>query len=54
MRRTQRSCRELGVGVTNTRYDGQIHGFFTMVGMMPAADKAQAESIEHLKKAFAT
>jgi acetyl esterase len=44
--------RELGVPVTNTRYDGQIHGFFTMVGVMPAADQAQAESIKHLKTAF--
>ena len=40
--------------MTNTRYDGQIHGFFTMVGMMPAADKAQAESITLLKDAFAS
>jgi acetyl esterase/lipase len=45
--------RGLGVAVTNTRYDGQIHGFFTMVGMMPAAEQAQAESIALLKAAFA-
>ena len=44
----------LGVAVTNTRYDGQIHGFFTMVGMMPAAEQAQAESIALLKTAFAS
>ncbi len=46
--------RDLGVAVTNTRYDGQIHGFFTMVGMMPAADEAQAESITLLKGVFAS
>ncbi len=46
--------REVGVSVTNTRYDGQIHGFFTMVGVMPAADQAQAESISLLKKAFSS
>jgi len=46
--------RSLGVPVTNTRYDGQIHGFFTMVGMMPAADAAQAESIELLKGVFSS
>jgi acetyl esterase len=45
--------RELGVAVTNTRYDGQIHGFYSMTGMIPAADQAQAESIRLLKKAFA-
>ncbi len=46
--------RGLGVAVTNTRYDGQIHGFYTMVGMMPAADAAQAESITLLKGVFAS
>ncbi len=46
--------RGLGVAVTNTRYDGQIHGFYTMVGMMPAADEAQAESITLLKGVFAS
>jgi acetyl esterase len=46
--------RDLGVAVTNTRYDGQIHGFFTMVGVLPAAERAQAESIELLKGVFAS
>ncbi|HTN80747.1 MAG TPA: alpha/beta hydrolase [Acidimicrobiales bacterium] len=44
--------RSLGVPTTNTRYDGQIHGFFSMVGMMPAAEAAQSESITLLKQAF--
>jgi acetyl esterase len=46
--------RSVGVATTNTRYDGQIHGFYTMVGMMPAAEAAQAESITLLKGAFGT
>ncbi len=46
--------RSLGVAVTNTRYDGQIHGFYTMVGMLPAAEQAQAESISLLKGVFGT
>ncbi|HMK12537.1 MAG TPA: alpha/beta hydrolase [Acidimicrobiales bacterium] len=44
--------RGLGVATTNTRYDGQIHGFFSMVGLMAAAEAAQAESIDLLRAAF--
>ena len=45
--------RSLGVAATNTRYDGQVHGFFEWVGTGQAAEEAQAESITLLKAAFA-
>jgi acetyl esterase len=33
-----------GVPTEHRRFDGMIHGFFTMVGMMDAADEAQEEA----------
>jgi len=42
-----------GVPVTHTRYDGQIHGFWTMVAVMPAASKAADEAGQALRDAFA-
>jgi len=41
-----------GVPVTHTRYDGQIHAFFTLVAAMPASAKAIDEAAAALKKAF--
>jgi len=42
-----------GVSVSHTRFDGQIHGFWTMLAVMPAATKAADEAAEALRKAFA-
>ncbi len=42
-----------GVSVSHTRYDGQIHGFWTMLAVMPAATKAADEAADALRKAFA-
>jgi acetyl esterase len=43
---------EAGVAVSTTRYDGQIHAFFTLAAILPAADPAQAEAIAALRAAF--
>jgi acetyl esterase len=43
---------EAGVAVSTTRYDGQIHAFFTLAAVLPAADPAQAEAIAALRAAF--
>ncbi len=48
-----RKLREAGVPVTVTRYDGMIHGFFTMADILPAGKRAMAEACEALKRAFA-
>jgi acetyl esterase len=42
-----------GVPVSHTRYDGQIHGFWTMLAVMPAAGTAADEASAALRKAFA-
>ncbi len=44
--------RDAGVKVTGTRYDGQIHGFFSMAAMMPAAAEALEEAAAVLRDAF--
>ena len=41
-----------GVPVTHTRYDGQIHAFWTMLAVMPAASKAADEAAAALREAF--
>jgi acetyl esterase len=41
-----------GVAVSHTRYDGQIHGFWTMLAVMPAATTAADEASAALRKAF--
>jgi acetyl esterase len=41
-----------GVPVTHTRYDGQIHAFWTMLAVMPAAWKAADEAAQALREAF--
>ena len=43
---------EAGVATTVTRYDGQIHAFFALPDMLPAAIPAQAEAIAALRAAF--
>ena len=45
--------KEAGVSVSHKRYDGQIHAFFQMGGVFPAAADAIQDAANHLKKAFA-
>ena len=45
--------REAGVPTTLSRYDGTIHGFFSMTALLDLAKKAVAEASAALKKAFA-
>jgi acetyl esterase len=47
-----RKLQEAGVPVTVHRYNGQIHAFFGMSGLMPAADEAVAEAAAALRAAF--
>ena len=42
-----------GVAVTYSCYDGMIHGFFMMGGVMDAANRAVAEAAGALARAFA-
>jgi acetyl esterase len=42
-----------GVPVTCSRYAGQIHGFFSMYALAPAARVATAEAVRTLRRAFA-
>ncbi len=44
---------EAGVNVTSTRYNGMIHGFFTMGGFMDQSKVAIAEAAAALRGAFA-
>jgi len=44
---------EAGVSVTSTRYNGMIHGFFAMAGIMDQGKVAIAEAAAALKIAFA-
>ncbi|GAC1583983.1 MAG: alpha/beta hydrolase [Ktedonobacteraceae bacterium] len=44
---------EAGVAVTVTRYNGMIHGFFTMAGIMEQSKIAIAEAAAALRTAFA-
>jgi acetyl esterase len=44
--------RGLGVDVTADRFDGMIHGFYSMAALVPAAQVAIRRSVEHLAAAF--
>jgi acetyl esterase len=44
---------EAGVPTTLIRYDGMIHGFFTMVGDLDTARTAVLDAAERLRGAFA-
>nr|ACL67843.1 lipolytic enzyme [uncultured bacterium] len=44
---------EAGVPAKNTRYDGMIHGFFSMAALLPQARQAIDEAAEALREAFA-
>ena len=43
---------DAGNDVTATRFDGQIHGFFAMGAVIPAANEAVALACEHVKRAL--
>ncbi len=45
--------RQAGVSVTCTRYDGQIHGFFSFFQLIDSSKEAIQEAVTHLKRAFA-
>jgi acetyl esterase len=45
---------EAGVPVTASRYDGQIHGFFTMPAILEGGRKAMTEACAALKTAFSS
>ena len=49
-----RRLREAGVPTTLSRYDGMIHGFFGMTGVMDQAKAAMAEACAALRTAFAS
>jgi len=44
--------RQAGVAVRHTRYDGEIHGFFGMLGQIDAAEQANDEVAAALTDAF--
>jgi acetyl esterase len=46
------SLRAAGVPVSVTRYDGMIHGFFTMTGVLDQGKKAVDEAAMALRKVF--
>ena len=47
-------CRNrAGVPTTQVRYDGMIHGFFSMTELLDAAKRAVADAAEKVRKALA-
>ncbi len=47
-----RALAEAGVPTTHVRVDGQIHGFFSLFGLVDDARSAQAMAAEALHTAF--
>jgi acetyl esterase len=45
--------RDAGVDVESRRFNGQIHGFFGLSSITPAASEAMALSVAKLKAALA-
>ena len=43
---------EAGVSVQASRYDGMVHGFFAMSGMLEDGRRAVAEAAEFLRAGF--
>lgn len=50
--RYARALAEAGVDVERTRYDGMVHGFFTMTGAVDAARQAQTQLAAALRRWF--
>ena len=48
-----RRLQEAGVDTTISRYDGMIHGFFGMVGVMDKSGQVMEEATAALRAAFA-
>ena len=48
-----RRLRDAGVDTTISRYDGMIHGFFGMVGVMDKSGQVMEEAAAALRAAFA-
>ena len=46
--------KEAGVSTTISRYDGMIHGFFSMEAVLTKSQAAVAESVRALQAAFNT
>ena len=44
---------EAGVSVSQQRFDGQIHAFYSMPAVIPAAAEAVAQTVQILRSAFA-
>ena len=47
-----KDLRAAGVDVTQRRFDGQIHAFYSMPLAIPAGAEAVAQTIELLRKGF--
>jgi acetyl esterase len=48
------SGRQAGVPVVARRFDGQLHGFFTMVGIVPGSAAAVDFLAEHIPQALSS
>jgi acetyl esterase len=49
-----RRLREAGVPAAVRRYDGMIHGFFGLTGLVDKADEALGETCSWLRRVLAT